>query len=216
MFQSVFWLLGAKILQDKKVDGFIRLDLEDIPTVLERVNRHYGMKKGLAFSTKLEKHALDAAANKVKEFSSLSNITIESLAHVYETTLIKKETRKAWGIHATPSYLVDYIVFQLSDWINDIPQENRYVLEPTCGHAPFLTSALRLLREMYEGDPAVLHKYLTSHLVGVEQDLFAREIARLSLTLADVPNPNGWKLKECNVFENNILSKLAKKSTIFA
>ncbi|GAG30691.1 unnamed protein product, partial [marine sediment metagenome] len=34
MFQSVFWLLGAKILQDKKVKNFIRLDLEDVPSVL--------------------------------------------------------------------------------------------------------------------------------------------------------------------------------------
>jgi len=214
MFQSVFWLLGAKILQDKYVDRFIRLNLEDVPAVLERVNRHYGKKDGLAFRTKREQRALEAAASVVKQFSSLSNMTIESLAHVYETTLIDKETRKAWGIHATPSYLVDYIVLQLSDWIKDIPQENRHVLEPTCGHAPFLTSALRLLRGMYKGDKAKLHKYLNSHLVGVEQDLFAREIARLSLTLADVPNPNGWQLKECDVFEGDILTKLAKKSTI--
>ena len=214
MFQSVFWLLGAKILQDKKVPGFIRLDLEDVPVVLERVNRHYGAKDGPAFRTTRQRHALEAAASQVKQFSSLNNMTIESLAHVYETTLIDKETRKAWGIHATPSYLVDYIVLQLSDWIKDIPQENRHVLEPTCGHAPFLTSALRLLREIHKGNGAKLHKYLNGHLAGVEQDLFAREIARLSLTLADVPNPNGWKLKECDVFEGNDLSKLAKNSTI--
>ncbi len=214
MFQSAFWLLGAKILQDKKVERFIRLDLEDVPAVLERVNRHYGAKDGLAFRTRREQRALEAAACEVKQFSSLNNLTIESLAHVYETTLIDKETRKAWGIHATPSYLVDYIVRQLFDWIKDIPQENRYVLEPTCGHAPFLTSALRLLREIYEGDRADLHKYLNSHLLGIEQDLFAREIARLSLTLADVPNPNGWKLKECDVFKGDVLSKLASKSTI--
>ncbi|MBW8014622.1 MAG: N-6 DNA methylase [Planctomycetes bacterium] len=214
MFQSVFWLLGAKILQDKKVDGFIRLDLEDIPTVLERVSRHYGVKDELVLRTQRQRRALKAAASKIKQFSSLSNVTIESLAHVYETRLINKETRKAWGIHATPSYLVDYIVWQLSDWIEDIPQDDRHVLEPTCGHAPFLTSALRLLREMYQGDVKGLHKYLNNHLVGVERDLFAREIARLSLTLADVPNPNGWKLKECNVFESDALSKLAKKSTI--
>ena len=214
MFQSVFWLLGAKILQDKKVERFIRLDLEDVPAVLERVSRHYGAKDGLAFKTKREQRALEAAAGEVKQFSSLNNMTIESLAHVYETTLIDKKTRKAWGIHATPSYLVDYIVLQLSDWIKDIPQENRHVLEPTCGHAPFLTFALRLLRDIYEGDRADLHKYLNSHLLGIEQDLFAREIARLSLTLADVPNPNGWKLKECDVYEGDILSKLASKSTI--
>lgn len=214
MFRCVFWLLGAKILQDKRVDNFIRLDLEDVPVVLERVNRHYGAKNGLAFKAKRQQLALEAVSRVVNQFSSLNNMTIESLARVYETTLIDKKTRKAWGIHATPSYLVDYIVLQLSDWIKNIPQENRYVLEPTCGHAPFLASALRLLRGMYKGDRANLHEYLNTHLIGVEQDMFAREIARLSLTLADVPNPNGWKLKEFNVFEGDALTKLAKKSTI--
>ena len=214
MFQCAFWLLCAKILQDKKVKRFIRLDLEDMPAVLERVNRHYGAKKRPVFETRRQHRALEAASKFVKCFSSLNNLTIESLAYVYETTLIDKETRKAWGIHATPSYLVDYIVWQLFDWIRDIPQEKRIVLEPTCGHAPFLTSALRLLREIYEGDRAELHKYLKSHLSGLERDLFAREIARLSLTLADVPNPNGWDLKDCDVYESDILSKLASKSTI--
>ncbi len=214
MFQCAFWLLGAKILQDKKVQNFIRLDLEDVPAVLERVNRHYGAKDGLVFETKPQRRALEAASKLVKCSSSFNNVTIESLAYVYETTLIDKETRKAWGIHATPSYLVDYIVWKLFDWIRDIPQEKRFVLEPTCGHAPFLTSALRLLREIYEGDRAELHEYLKNHLTGLEQDLFAREIARLSLTLADVPNRNGWNLLECDVYSGDVLSKLASKSTI--
>ena len=38
--------------------------------------------------------------------------------------------------------------------------------------------------------------YLRKRLRGVESDPFALEIARLSLTLADVPNPNGWALAE--------------------
>jgi len=212
MFQCAFWLLGAKVLHDKKVEKFIKLDIEDVSTILERVNRHYGTKDGLVFKTQYQQRALEAASKLVKHFSSLNNLTIESLAYVYENTLIDKTTRKAWGIHATPSYLVDYIVWQLFDWIRDIPQEKRIVLEPTCGHAPFLTSALRLLREIYEGDN--LHKYLNSHLLGIEQDLFAREIARLSLTLADVPNPNGWQLGENDVYQGKILSKLASKSTV--
>jgi len=214
MFKCAFWLLGAKILQDKRVGKFINLNLEDISAVLQKVNQHYGAKEPLVFRTKRQMRALEATSKIVERFSNLKNLTIESLAYVYENTLIDKKTRKAWGIHATPSYLVDYIVWQLFDWIRDIPQEKRVVLEPTCGHAPFLTSALRLLREIYEGDNADLHKYLKNHLCGIEQDSFAREIARLSLTLADVPNPNGWKLNANNVYQGNILSKLASKSTI--
>lgn len=214
MFKCAFWLLGAKILQDKRVDRFINLNLEDISAVLQKVNQHYGAKEPLVFRTKRQMRALEETSKVVKRFSNLKNLTIESLAYVYENTLIDKKTRKAWGIHATPSYLVDYIVWQLFDWIRDIPQEKRVVLEPTCGHAPFLTSALRLLREIYQGDRADLHKYLKKHLHGIEQDSFAREIARLSLTLADVPNPNGWKLKDDDIYQGDVLSKLASKSSI--
>ena len=71
MFRCAFWLLGAKILQDKKVKNFIKLDLEDVPAVLERVNRHYGAKDGLAFRTEREQRALEAASSEIKQFSSL-------------------------------------------------------------------------------------------------------------------------------------------------
>ncbi|MFH1882658.1 MAG: N-6 DNA methylase [Planctomycetota bacterium] len=214
LFRCAFWLLGAKILQDKSVKDFIKLDLEDISAVLQKVNQHYGGRDGLVVGDKRQQRALEAASKLIKRFASLKNLTIESLAYVYENTLIDKETRNAWGIHATPSYLVDYIVWQLFDWIRDIPQEERTVFEPTCGHAPFLLSASRLLREIYGGDRAKLHKYLKDHLLGIEQDSFAREIARLSLTLADAPNPNGWNLVEGDVYQGEILPKLANKSTV--
>jgi len=214
LFRCAFWLLGAKILQDKSVKDFIKLDLEDISAVLRKVNQHYGRRDGLVVGDKRQQRALEAASKLIKRFASLKNLTIESLAYVYENTLIDEETRKAWGIHATPPYLVDYIVWQLFDWIRDIPQEERIVFEPTCGHAPFLLSASRLLREIYEGDRASLHKYLKDHLLGIEQDSFAREIARLSLTLADVPNPNGWQLDSVDVYEGEILSRAASKATV--
>jgi len=214
LFQSAFWLLGAKILKDKQVPGFKTLNLEDVSELLQKVHRHYNAEQPPDCKTQQQKRALKEAAKTVNCFSNLGNLTMESLAYVYENTLIAKDIRKALGIHATPSYLVDYIVWQLFDWIRNIPQEKRVVLEPTCGHAPFLTSALRLLREMYEGDGADLHTYLKNHLLGIEQDSFAREIARLSLTLADVPNPNGWRLEEGDVYQGDILSKLASESNI--
>ena len=92
---------------------------------------------------------------------------------------------------------MDYIVWQLYDWIREIPENDRHVFEPACGHAPFLLSAMRLLRlEMQDRKEAEVHDYLKSHVHGVEIDDFAREIARLSLTLADIPNPNGWDVRD--------------------
>jgi type I restriction-modification system DNA methylase subunit len=215
LFQSVFRLLAAKILTDKKVPEFSDLNLDDVSETLRKVHHHYNVEQPIDTVTRKQERGLKSATMLLKEFGSLRHLTIESLAYVYENTLITKDIRKALGIHATPSYLVDYIVWQLAPQIEDIPKQNRVVLEPTCGHAPFLISAARLLREMIdESDPKKRHDYLKDHLVGVEVDSFAREIARLSLTLADVPNPNGWQLESADVYEGRILSEIATASTI--
>lgn len=215
LFQSAFWLLAAKILKDKGVWGFRNLDLEDVSDVLEKVKRHYNAEEEPDCSTQREKQAIHSAARVLNDFASLSNLTMESLAYVYENALVTKKTRKVMATHATPSYLVDYMVWQLAPWIEGIPPEKRVVLEPTCGHAPFLISAARLLREMIaEDDPVKRHEYLRKRLIGIERDGFAREVARLRLTLADVPNPNGWQLELGDVYRGNALSKAASKSTI--
>lgn len=215
LFQSVFRLLAAKILTDKKVSGFSDINLDDVSGTLRKVHNHYNAEQAEEKVTQKQEEGLKAAAKLLKKLGSLRHLTIESLAYVYENTLITRDIRKALGIHATPSYLVDYIVWQLSSWIEEIPEYDRMVLEPTCGHAPFLVSAARLLREMIqEHNSQKRHDYLKNHLFGVEIDSFAREIAKLSLTLADVPNPNGWQLKSADVYEGEVLTKLASNSTI--
>jgi hypothetical protein len=99
---------------------------------------------------------------------------------VYENTLISKETRSSLGTHATPSFLVDYIVGSLTDWVAEIPVRERTVFEPACGQAAFLVSAMRLLTEMLPADEAIPGRrgpYLRSRLHGTDIDPFALELA---------------------------------------
>jgi hypothetical protein len=214
-FRAGFWLLCAKILKDKGVNGFIRLDLSDVDNVLKAVENHYraNPKELVIIQTQQQRQALKGAAEEIEEFASLSNLTTEAFAYMYENVLVDEKLRDALGIHATPSYLVDYIVWQLWPWIEQIPEDERTVLEPACGHAPFLTAAMRMLRFSY-GEKSDFHKYATQRLIGIETDSFAREIARLSLTLADVPNPNGWNIVEGDIYQGNLLSKKTKEATI--
>lgn len=215
VFRAGFWLLCAKILKDKGVNGFIRLDLSDIDNVLEAVKNHYqaSPEEFVIIQTKQQEQALKKAAEEVKKFASLSNLTTEAFGYMYENVLVDEDLRDALGIHATPSYLVDYIVWQLWPWIEQIPEDERVVLEPACGHAPFLTAAMRMLRFSYDGK-SDFHKYAKQRLIGIETDSFAREIARLSLTLADVPNHNSWNIKEGDIYKGGILSKKAEKAKI--
>jgi hypothetical protein len=149
VFGAGFWVLCAKILKDKNVENFAQLDLNEIETVLEAVTTHYGAREQVQIESNRQRSALEEAAKEIGIFGSLSNLTTEAFGYMYENVLVDKRLRSALGIHATPSYLVDYIVWQLWPWIEQIPEDKRVVLEPACGHAPFLTAAMRLLKFLY-------------------------------------------------------------------
>lgn len=214
IFRAAFWLLCAKILRDKNVKRFVHLDLTDVDAVLETVNIHYGAQEPMQIGTGAQKQALDEAAGEINRFAGLSNLTTEALGYLYEDVLVDKDLRAALGIHATPPYLVDYVVWQLWPWIEQIPEDKRVVLEPACGHAPFLTGAMRLLRELFTGDEKAFHKCAQRNLIGIELDPFAREFARLSLTMADIPNPNGWKIIEGDLYQGDLLTKKAEAAMV--
>ncbi len=184
--------------------------------VFARLAAHYG-EAPLAIRNRREREGLQSAAQTISRFSSLALTTTESLAYVYENTLISKKSRTELGTHSTPSFLVDYVVGNLSDWVAEIPVDDRSVFEPACGHAAFLVSAMRLLTELLPQDRATPRKrgpYLRSRLHGSDIDSFALELARLSLTLTDIPNPDGWDLKAGDMFLGDGLSEQAKASTI--
>lgn len=209
LVKSNFWLLAARLLHDKQVPGFKRLNLDDVDNVFERVGKHYGAHMPHALNQR-RRRALSAAIRDLDTQHSLRLVSTETLARVYENVLITKETRKALGTHSTPAWLVDYMVEQLAPWIEELPANRRHVYEPACGHGPFLVGMLRLLsstkpcNQMEDGER---HQWLRQRLVGDEVDDFAREVAQLSLTLADIPNPNGWKLNEGNMFADDVLAK---------
>ena len=214
--KAAFRLLAAKILKDKQVPRFKSADLRDVQKSLQRVEKHYGSHDPLTISSTQLKR-LEGVVDIFNRLGDLRNLTPETLADVYEQALVTKEIRSTHGTHKTPSYLVDYIVWQLADWIAEIPVEQLCFFEPACGHAPFLVSAMRLIRTMDIDLPTgvLMKDFLRERLLGVENDAFALEIARLSLTVADEPNPDGWKgLREADMFDGDYLKSTASTSTV--
>lgn len=215
VFTSVFRMLAGKILKDKGIGDFPSVDLSKPKAVLHAVAAHYDTTNTTPAKPASGYDMLKDAAALLASAGSFAVVSPESLAYVYEHTLVTKELRKKLGIHATPPWLVDYMVWQLYDWVREIPVEDRHVFEPACGHAPFLLSMMRLLRmEMHGRTDKAVHAYLKNHVHGVEIDDFAREIARLSLTLADIPNPNGWDLQNGDMFASDVLMREAKRCRI--
>jgi hypothetical protein len=229
VYKTVFWLLAAKLLREKGVRDFTRLDLADVTAVFAAVGSHYRDAKDCPPGDRTWRPAITRVAETISKWGHLGNITTESLAYLYETALIgqpvkrrrghppepREDVRKALGIHSTPSPLVDHMLAQLWPLIEPIDAPERRVFEPACGHAAFLTAALRWLRQwsgMEQG--MACHRYLRERLRGVEMDPFAVEIAKLSLTLADVPFGNAWHIQQGDMFEPGALRRATEWATV--
>jgi hypothetical protein len=213
-----FWLLAAKLLHDKRVPRFINLDLHDVRTVFARVATHYNRDNPNPPKINGRLRALQEAARLVVTPPQFQNISAETLGVLYEEALISPTTRKLLGTHRTPTYLVDYMLARLGGWIGELGHKRCHVFEPACGHAPFLSGALRLVSDMLPASIAVdqkaRHDFIKDHLRGCDSDDFALEIARLSLTLADIPNENGWVLNGGDMFAGSTLVDETKAATV--
>lgn len=223
LIRSNFWLLAAKLLHDKGVPRFVKdFDLLKVSDVLNRVDTHYGASTRADARGRLP--ALRAAAEIMADTHSLRSLTTETLGALFEESLIDKLTRKKWGTHRTPTYLVDYILAKLAGPLGELIEgkdpvwlrQHLHILEPACGHAPFLTGMVgwlnALLPDEITANDTARRAFLRNNLHGIEADYFAYEVARLSLTVADIPNDNGWSLRNEDMFSGTLLSQSAAKA----
>ncbi len=224
LIKSCFFLLSAKLFHERRNDhngipSFRTLDWTDVETIFSRVARHYSKTdpQPPPIRSKQRLAALQDAADIAKRGPHFPHLSAETLGEIYNDELLDPETRKRLNIYRTPTYLVDYMVAKLSPWIEETGAESSRIFEPSCGHAPFLTGALRLLSDIlppkYAGDAAKRHKLLRDSLHGCDTDRFALDIARLSLTLADIPRENGWVLEGGDMYANQQLENGVKVAT---
>lgn len=204
LFRLVFRLLAAKVLADRKYPGTWIAD--DPSQVIEAVERFY-FRDVSSLSALTPLAAQDVAWRWIRSGFNFQNISVDTLAHVYENTLVSSEARRCQSIYCTPPQIADYAVRRLPFEL--LPVEERRVFEPFAGQSVFLISALGRLRELLGSVPTVSqrHNYLVRMLAGMEKDSFAVEVARLSLMLADYPSPDGWRLLEDDVFSSNQLAQ---------
>ncbi len=197
LFRLIFRLLAAKVLADRQHPG--DWAPEDPRAAIAAVEQFY-------FSNDAPEPVLADYDTQLATWHHLNgrlhfqNLSVDSLAYVYENTLVSPATRKSFGIHGTPREVAEYIVSRLP--FEDLDQGSRRVFEPFSGHSVFLVAAMQRLRELL---PPTMsseerHRYFVDMLSGIEIDSFAREVAKLSLMLADYPNPDGWRLVDGDAF----------------
>jgi hypothetical protein len=211
LFRLVFRTLAGKILHDREITGFKRLDPDEPDQILEKVADYYG-EQGMAVLRR--KSVRLAIAKRLWKGVDFRNLSVHILAYIYETTLVDPEVRQAYGTHSTPHTIAQYIVQRLP--FEDVAPDRRIVVEPCSGHSIFLVAAMRRLRDLLPGqmDERERHRIFVRLLHGFEIDPFALEVSRLCLMLADFPNPNHWRLTQADVFRSSEFLETVREAGI--
>lgn len=213
LFPLTFRLIAAKVFRDRGYLG--EWSSDNVNTVLEAIDRHYNVQgDALRNSTIYHPEVLSGMWSAMVNLFRFPNLSEDDLALIFEKTFITSHTRRSLGIHSTPPRVAEYIVRKLP--IQDLPQDKRFVLEPFAGHGRFLIAAMRRMRDLLPGGltSGERHEYFMRRLVGIEIESFSVEVCRLSLMLADQPNPNGWRIYNEDIFVTDTLERELRKANI--
>lgn len=207
-FRTTFRLLAAKILLDRRHPDAVTWADVPVRKVLAGIESYYnlGQLRG-ASASGISAPSLSAAWGLLREAISFRNISSDSLAFVYENTLVTADTRKRFGTHSTPRQVAEYVVGRLD--LGRFDLDELTIFEPFTGAGTFLVAALRHMRDLLpEGlSGEERHAFVVPRIRGAEIDAFACEVAKLSLILADYPNANGWEITPEDLFRPGVLAR---------
>lgn len=207
LVRLLFDLLAAKVLADRE-HGEADRSLGDVVEAVKAARRHLGLSADPS-PRSIPAGVQEWAWERIGRSFHFQNLSVDSLAFVYENSLVSPEARQRLGIHGTPRAIAEFVVGLLP--VEDLPDGQEVIFEPCCGFAPFLLAAFRRLRSsaLVGLKPGDRHTHLVSRLRGVELDPFSLEVGRLCLTLADFPNADGWELFNKDVFEPGVLTSMS-------
>ena len=132
-----------------------------------------------------------------------STIDARSINAVYELFLTP-DLRKKFGIFHTDQRLASKILDHLP--VEEIPPEDRYVVDPACGTGNLLLAAQERLENLSPGDwsPDDTHRWLRTHMYGSDIEPIALEIAKLSLLVSSLPLGNSWQVEQRDALDDTM------------
>ena len=132
-----------------------------------------------------------------------STIDARSINAVYELFLTPN-LRKQFGIFHTDQRLASKILDHLP--VEEIPPEDRYVVDPACGTGNLLLAAQERLENLSPGDwsPEATHRWLRTHMYGSDIEPIALEIAKLSLLVSSLPLGNSWQIEQRDALDDTM------------
>jgi hypothetical protein len=193
----VFHLFAARVLEDKDIIPESSSAFDALGNAHARFSEN--IDPGVLRSEYVSDDLVERVQAQLHDRFAFASLTTEMLGHAYENTLVTPELRRQRGIYYTPQRLTRHVLAMLP--IESLPLSKRVILDPCCGSGSFLVQGMERLSGLAPKDwsSSELHAYLRRSLIGRDVDDLAREIATLSLMLADIENRNGWDIAAADV-----------------
>src|SRR5205085_10138608 len=113
LFRLIFRLLAAKLLDDRR-HGNQDWTAGSPNDIVTRVEQFYLPDEGGPVPAALsDAEAVAVAWRTISQGFHLQNVSLDSLAWIWENTLVTPEARRVLGIHGTPAEVAEYIVRKL-------------------------------------------------------------------------------------------------------
>jgi hypothetical protein len=195
-------LFGARFLSDKGAFSARSTDARSLLTAAGSSGRFptfFGREKW----EDLPVEVLDWICDRLKQWR-FDFLGPYGLGMLYESAFVDEERRRRYAIYYTPLAVSQFLLQHLP--IDEIPCDDRSVLDPTAGSGSFLLTALRRLRHLYEQEKSVPAppSWCRRMIHGRDTDRFACWIAELSLM--DETRWNGWDIQGGDLSELDIRS----------
>lgn len=160
-----------------------------------------------SWMSQLKAHENVALTKTINDLSSTVNLAALDpalMSGVYERSLVSEEERSELGVVYTPAELARRMLANLP--IEELPPDERRVLDPTCGSGTLLLAAHDRLRDLVSArvGEEERHRWLVGHLSGWDKDPFAVEVARLCLTINALPDGNGWHVEQADALGQEV------------
>lgn len=126
------------------------------------------------------------------------------LSALYEGVLLSKTQRKFQGSFYTPRSFASKLLLHMP--IEEIPPDERIVLDGACGSGNLLRAASNRLRGLLPKNTSRREQsiYLSKRLLGVDKDEFAVNIARKALLMANLPYDSHWQVISGDFIDANV------------
>ena len=139
---------------------------------------------------------LDAVMSELGADVDYSAIDARSINAVYEQLFLTRQLQREFGIFHTDLRFASRILEYLP--LEEIPPDERYVVDPACGSGNLLLAAQERLENLSPGQwsPEDTHGWLKTHIYGSDIEPVAVEIAKLSLLVSSLPLGNSWQIEQ--------------------